>query len=91
MPLAEDISAIKQRRQGLHIWLIQNELTFTALAECIGIRLPTLDAHLKNPTIPVEHHRKLVETFNVPPELLPEPRDLRPGPKPKLSSTPFPA
>lgn len=84
MPLSEDISLIKRRRQELRIWLIENETTFKALADTIGIKAPTLDAHLNKPTMPVEHHRKLVEAFQIPVRLLPEPKDLRPGRKPTL-------
>lgn len=80
----EDITLIKRRRQELRIWLIKNETTFKALADTIGIKLPTLDAHLNKATMPVKHHRKLVQVFQIPLHLLPEPKDLRPGPKPAL-------
>lgn len=81
----EEISLIKRRRQELRIWLIENETTFKALAEAIGIKSPTLDAHLNKCTMPVDHHRKLVQTFHIPLELLPEPKDVRPGRKPLLT------
>lgn len=85
----EQISLIKRRRQDLRIWLIEHETTFKALADTIGIKSPTLDAHLNKLTMPVAHHKKLVQTFKIPLNILPEPKDLRRGRKPTFAFTPM--
>lgn len=88
-----DISPTTNKRQEIRIWLLrqscrpgQRRLTLQSLAEALGVKAPTLSKHLDNPTIPVAHHRILHEKFGIPVELLPEPRDLPPGPRPKTSS-----
>ena len=83
MLLSENISPIKHRRQELRKWIIDNETTLKALADAVGIKSPTLDAHLNKDTIPVEHHRILHEELGVPANLLPEPKNLPTGRRPK--------
>lgn len=59
--------------------------TLSYLAKNVGVSTATLSRHLRNTRMPSEQHRALVD-LGMPPELLPEPRDIKPGPKPKLSS-----
>lgn len=80
-----EISSIKKRRQALKVWLILNEKSQKDLAEYLGIEPPTLSVHLGNPTMPTEHHARLVNELGVPKECLPAPMDLPPGPRPKES------
>ncbi len=90
MPLSEDVRLIKRRRQDLRIWLIENDMTLKELADAAGIKPPSLDSHLNKQTMPVDHHRVLVSGANglkkaVPACLLPSPKNLRPGRKPRPS------
>ncbi|MGV7004662.1 hypothetical protein [Desulfovibrio sp. QI0442] len=94
MKLDEKISLTISKKQELRIWLLRQpcpaegkRLTLQALADALGIRLSTLSKHLDNPTIPVDHHRILRERFGIPAELLPEPKDLPPGPRPKMMAS----
>lgn len=90
MQMNENLSLISSKRQELRVWLLrqpcqpgEKRLTLQALADALQIRLSTLSKHLDNPTIPVDHHRVLSERFGIPSDLLPEPKDLPPGPRPK--------
>ena len=91
MRLDQDFSPTPNKRQELRVWLLrqpcqpgEKRLTLQALADALDIRLSTLSKHLDNPTMPVDHHRILRERFDIPAELLPEPKDLPPGPRPKI-------
>jgi len=81
------ISLIHRRNQELQAWIIDKQYTLKMLADAADLALPTFLGHLKNLTMPVERHRRIVEAYGVPSHLLPEPRDLRPGPKPLSAAT----
>jgi len=78
----DQINLIARRNQGLREWLLGKQYTLKMLAEAAGVSSAGLDGFLKNLTMPVERHRRIVEAYHVPSRLLPEPKDLRPGPKP---------
>ena len=80
--LQEEINLIASRNQGLREWLIGKQYTLKMLADAAGITAAGLIICLNKSTMPVERHRRIMEAFSVPSNLLPEPRDLRPGPKP---------
>lgn len=66
------------------IWLKRNGYTMTNLAKVAGVTVSALSRTLRNPTMPVAQHQALVD-FGVPPELLPQPLDRRPGPRPTFT------
>ena len=93
MTLGENFSLSHSKKQELRVWLLrqpckpgERRLTLQALADGLEISLSTLSAHLENDTMPTRHHSKLVDDFNIPVDLLPEPKDLPPGPRPKSFS-----
>lgn len=85
MQFTNEISPIVNKKQELRVWLLRNETTMRELADFIGIKAATLCVHLNKSTIPTEHFNKLVNELHVPAHLLPEPMDLKPGPRPKRS------
>lgn len=91
MTLDENFSLSPNKKQELRVWLLrqprkpgEKRLTLQALADGLKISLSTLSSHLENETMPTKHHSKLVGDFNIPADLLPEPKDLPPGPRPKV-------
>lgn len=94
MKLGKHISPSIGKRQEVRIWLLgqpvqQNgrQLTMRDLADGLGISPSTLCKHLDKPTIPVVHHKILCDKFGVPECLLPTPKDLPPGPRPKNTNS----
>lgn len=73
-----DELTIHERRQ---IWLKRNQCTLSMLAKAAGVSVSVLSRTLRSPTMPTARHGALV-AFGVPSELLPEPVDKKPGPKP---------
>jgi DNA-binding CsgD family transcriptional regulator len=70
------------RDEKREIWMTRQGISLAALCVVVGCTVSTLSKHLRNETIPVEHHLKLVR-FGVPAELLPLPVDQKRGPKPR--------
>jgi len=76
IPLPDD------RRQALKIWLFANGLSVSALARMLGITPGALQQSLGRDRMPVRNHQVLVGA-GIPVHLLPHPKDVRPGPRPK--------
>ena len=65
----------------LQIWFEERNITMADVAEVLELKSEgSARAFFKNLTMPVTHHTKLV-ALGVPVDLLPEPRDRKPGPK----------
>lgn len=65
------------------IFLRRAGWTLRYLAEKVGVTVSTLSRSLRNPTMPTAQHQTLVK-LGMPTELLPEPQDIRRGPKSRL-------
>ena len=72
------------RREALRIWLFANRrsLTLSSLAALLGVTHGALSQTLGKERMGTRDHGILVAA-GVPPNLLPRPEDVRPGPKPR--------
>lgn len=70
------------RQERLDLWMRRTGTTFVLLGEICGIHANCVTSHLRADTMPVRHHAALVAA-GMPLELLPDPQDQKPGPKPK--------
>lgn len=70
------------RDEKREIWLKRTGNTLRSLAEVAGISLSTMSNHMRNATMPSRQYEALV-AYGVPEEVLPDPLDRKPGPKPK--------
>ena len=69
----------------LLIWLEERNITMADVAEVLGLKSEgSARAFFKTLTMPVSNHTKVV-ALGVSAELLPEPRDRKPGPKARHS------
>ena len=85
MPITKIISESVynySRIDKLHIWMRHNNMRFVSIAQKIGCSEFTARRLLNNPTAPSHRVRQLA-SVGIPLELLPDPLDIPPGPKPK--------
>lgn len=68
-------------------WMAEHDVTYRALGEKIGVGISRARDLLTRNTIPTARHAQLVE-LGFPADILPEPMDLPPGPKPKVPRFP---
>lgn len=73
-PNLADLSRDEKRE----IWMKRHGFSITALARLVGVVPSTFSRTLRNATMPVAQHEKLVR-LGMPPEILPEPFDKKPG------------
>lgn len=66
----------------LYAWLKDNGKKQVDLARALDVTETTISRWMRANTIPERRHAKLVK-LGVPAELLPEPRDITPGPRAK--------
>lgn len=71
------------RDEKREIWLRRTGNTLKLLAGVAGVSVSTLSLNIRNNTMPVRQHETLV-AYGVPPQILPDPMDQKPGPKPSL-------
>ena len=72
------------RQQALREWMTENEHTFQAYSEALGISRWGVVRLLKQERMPVRRFKQLVSAFpEIPHELLPKPKNVMTGPKPK--------
>lgn len=72
------------RQARCEAWLVQYGVTKTALAKHLGIDPTYVGKIIAGERRPQKHIKSLIE-MGVPADLLPEPGDGKPGPKPRLS------
>lgn len=70
------------RDEKREIWMKRNGFTVTSLASFVGVVPATLSRTLRNATMPVAQHEKLVR-LGMPAEILPAPLDKKTGPAPR--------
>lgn len=73
-PNLADLSRDEKRE----IWMKRHGFTLTGLAGFVGVTTSTFSRTLRNATMPVAQHEKLVR-LGMPPEILPKPFDKKPG------------
>lgn len=83
--MATDANAARYER--LRAWMREHEITFTALGEQLGLRYSGARRVCLGETCPSRHHGKMLK-LGFPAELLPAPKDLPAGPKPKVPNFP---
>lgn len=78
------------RQVAIREWMTQGEgRTFRAFGKAMGITGNGARRLLFSATMPIGRYNQFVAAFpDFPRELLPEPRNLPPGPKPKLLQDP---
>ena len=70
------------RNEKLKLWLkIQNK-SLRSIAQKVGLSQSTVAQHCANDTMPTRLYQHFI-SLGADPELLPEPLDRRPGPKPR--------
>lgn len=71
------------RQELLRIWLARNATGFKQIGERIDISGTGLAKICDQETMPTRRHAELI-AMGVPAGLLPEPLDIKPGPKPRV-------
>jgi hypothetical protein len=72
------------RVADLRRWMYLNNVTFVEVGRVCGITAIAAGMSLRGERMPVRHHKAITEAWpELPVELLPEPRDVPSGPKPK--------
>lgn len=84
--ISDIILADLSRVEKLKIWMIRAGVSYKALARQIGLTGSALGRICAQDTIPTRHHAALLR-LGVPVEFLPQPKDLKSGPKPKSSGS----
>jgi len=65
-------------------WMYLNNVTFVDFGRVCGITATAAQIALGKNRMPVRHHKAITEAYpDLPVELLPEPRDVPAGPRPK--------
>lgn len=83
MQFTEQISLTDlSREEKLKIWMGRAGVTYRKLAKHLGVGVSSTIALCRGETMPTRRHSQCVD-FGIPAELLPEAKDLNPGPKPK--------
>ena len=80
IPLPED------RRDALRLWLVASKTTYVELGKLLGMTSSAVSQTVSRERMPVRYHTRLVE-YGIPPELLPRPEDVLPGPRRKDPAT----
>lgn len=70
------------RNEKLKLWLKLRGKTLRSIAQEVGLSLSTVALHCTHDTMPTRLYQHFID-LGVDPELLPEPLDRRPGPKPR--------
>jgi len=77
----------KLRYKRLLLWMYERDITFFSLAEKLGVSDGCVRSACQGEYCPTRHHEKMI-ALGIPAELLPDPRDLKRGPKPKVPCWP---
>ena len=82
-----DTNPINANRQlALRVWLYERGQTWRTLGDIMGITPEGAAKMMSRPRMPVARFNQLTAAMPaLPRELLPEPRDVPPGPKPKFT------
>lgn len=89
-PIAANLTELS-RQEKLRLWMSRNRWTYARLARSLDITSNAVAKLCNQSTMPVRRHAQIV-TLGVPAELLPQPLDVKPGPKPrKLAEPAIPA
>ena len=70
-----------KRQQRLRDWMEQHNITVTQLAKDLGVAQRMVRQYISAETIPTVRHTQFV-VLGFPLDLLPQPLDKKPGPKP---------
>jgi len=70
------------RQEALNIWISREGLSHARIARALGLTQSAVSKMLKRDTAPVHRVEQLRE-FGIPLHLLPQPVNLKPGPKPR--------
>ena len=70
-----------KRQQRLRNWMEQHNITVKQLAKDLGVAVRMARQYISAETIPTTRHTQLV-VLGFPLDLLPQPLDKKPGPKP---------
>ena len=83
-PNATNSAKLVKRQMALREWMAENEHTFQAYSNVFGITRWGTVRLLMRERMPVRRFEQLVSAFpEIPHELLPEPKNVMTGPKPK--------
>lgn len=75
-----------KRQLALRHWMYQNNITWGDFGRQLGISAVGALHSLGGERFPVRHYNALVKAYpDIPRELLPEPRDVPPGPRPRIN------
>ena len=77
----------KKRISAMKQWLEAHNITYRAVGDKLGVTVGGAYALLTRDTIPTDRYAQLVD-LGFPKDILPEPMDLSPGPKPKVPHFP---
>lgn len=77
------------RQEALDDWMTTHEVTFVAMGKVLGeITGAAVSKMLRQKRMPVKQHQALTQAYpDLPVEFLPEPRNVRRGPKPGYQRT----
>lgn len=88
-PIAPNLIPVN-RQEALLLWMRRTGQTYVRLAGEMGLTGNAVSKLLGQDTMPTHRHSQLLE-LGVPQELLPQPMDLKPGPKPRTVHDEFSA
>lgn len=88
-PIAPNLIPVN-RQEALLLWMRRTGRTYVSLGSEINVSGNAVSKLLGQETMPTHRHRQLLE-LGVPEELLPQPLDLKPGPKPRTVHDEFQA
>lgn len=70
------------RTERLRRWMSEHNITDRSLAEVLGLTRARITSMLNQETIPSQHHSTFLQ-LGFPADILPQPFDKKPGPRPK--------
>lgn len=88
-PIAPNLIPVN-RQEALLLWMRRTSQTYVRLAGEMGLTGNAVSKLLSQETMPTHRHRQLLD-LGVPEELLPQPMDIKPGPKPRTVHEEFAA
>ena len=88
-PIASNLTLVN-RQEALLLWMHRAGQTYTRMGAALDVTPNAVSKLLGNETIPVQRHKQFL-ALGVPEELLPQPLDIKPGPKPRTVHDEFSA